>query len=87
MHQHHAYALSVALRWLACIAYIVLVLANAARIIVFRADFVNDLKDPRRAFGLFTFVAAGNSILKQPKKDSGLFAAHIQYSSRVPAGK
>ncbi|MBO0885405.1 MAG: tellurite resistance/C4-dicarboxylate transporter family protein [Mycobacterium sp.] len=62
MHQHRAYALSVALLWLACIAYIVLVLANTARIIVFRADFVNDLKDPRRAFSLFTFVA-GTDVL------------------------
>jgi tellurite resistance protein TehA-like permease len=62
MHQHHAYALSVALLWLACVAYIVLVVANTARVIAFRADVVNDLKDPRQAFGLFTFVA-GTDVL------------------------
>jgi tellurite resistance protein TehA-like permease len=60
MHNHDQQALSVVLLWLACLAFVVLVTLTAARIIAFRADFVADLKDPRRAFGSFTFVAAAD---------------------------
>jgi tellurite resistance protein TehA-like permease len=60
MYNHHIHALSVALLWLGCAAFVVLVALNVARIIVFRADFAADLKDPRRAFGSFTFVAAAD---------------------------
>jgi tellurite resistance protein TehA-like permease len=58
MHNHSMYALSVVLLWLACIDYIVLVALTAARIVAFRRKFVDDLGDPRRGFGMFTFVAA-----------------------------
>jgi tellurite resistance protein TehA-like permease len=58
MLNHHVVAISVILLWLACLAYVVLVVLNVVRLIAFRADLAADLADPRRAFGLFTFVAA-----------------------------
>lgn len=58
MHNHHAYAFSVMLLWLAVVAFVILVAATAVRIAAFRSDFTADLRDPRRAFGSFTFVAA-----------------------------
>ncbi len=54
--------LSLSLLWLAVICYLVLVLLLACRLIAFRDDLVNDLSDPARAFGFFTFVAATNVI-------------------------
>ncbi|MCV7260768.1 tellurite resistance/C4-dicarboxylate transporter family protein [Mycobacterium shimoidei] len=60
MHNHGAYPLSVALLWLACGAFAVLLIVTAVRIIAFRADLIADLQDPRRAFGSFTFVAAAD---------------------------
>jgi tellurite resistance protein TehA-like permease len=60
MKNHRQHALSVALLWLGCAAFVVLAALTVARIIAFRADFVADLKDPRRAFGSFTFVAAAD---------------------------
>lgn len=62
MHNHRAYALSVVLLWLACLAFVVLVAANLVRIIAFRADLTADFRDPRRAFGSFTFVAAADVV-------------------------
>lgn len=59
-HIHRLYAVSVALLWVTGIAYVVLVIANVLRIILFRRDFVDELADPRRAFGTFTFVAGTN---------------------------
>jgi tellurite resistance protein TehA-like permease len=58
MHSHRAYVLSVALLWVACVAYVVLIALNLLRTMIFRSDIADDLADPRRAFGLFTFVAA-----------------------------
>ncbi|MET0758298.1 MAG: tellurite resistance protein permease, partial [Mycobacterium sp.] len=58
MHYHRVYALSVALLWIACIAYACLVTMTVARVICFRREFSDDLTDPRRGFGMFTFVAA-----------------------------
>ena len=58
MHGHRAYVLSVVLLWLACVAYVVLIALNLVRTLAFRGDVAGDLADPRRAFGLFTFVAA-----------------------------
>jgi tellurite resistance protein TehA-like permease len=52
------YALSVVLLWLACIAYACLVTLTVFRIFWFRREFADDLMDPRRGFGMFTFVAA-----------------------------
>lgn len=58
MAEHQAYAISVALLWLACVAYVVLVAAYLWRLVAFRAAVAADLADPARAFGYFTFVAA-----------------------------
>jgi tellurite resistance protein TehA-like permease len=58
MDNHGQDALSVALLWLGCIEYAVLVGLNALRAVAYRHDFVADLRDPARAFGLFTFTAA-----------------------------
>lgn len=54
--------LSVLLLWLAVICYAVLVPLLAWRLIAFRDDVVADLRDPAKAFGFFTFVAATNVI-------------------------
>ena len=58
MHGLHAYVISVVLLWLACVAYAVLIVLSAVRVCAFRSDVADDLADPGRAFGLFTFVAA-----------------------------
>lgn len=58
MENQHAHALSVALLWLAAVAYTVLLTLYVWRAVAFRADVVRDLADPARAFGYFTFVAA-----------------------------
>lgn len=50
--------LSVLLLLLAALAYVVLVILNVWRIARYRGDVYADLADPRRGFGLFTFVAA-----------------------------
>lgn len=60
MHSHRLYALSVVLLWLGCAAYVTLIALTAARAVAYRSDLVEDLADPRRAFGSFTFVAATN---------------------------
>ncbi|OBG19874.1 tellurite resistance protein permease [Mycolicibacterium celeriflavum] len=58
MYYHGLYALSVVLLWLTATTYIALVTVSAMRIIAFRKEFTDDLADPRRGFGMFTFVAA-----------------------------
>ncbi|WP_328516204.1 tellurite resistance/C4-dicarboxylate transporter family protein [Mycobacterium canetti] len=58
MHDHRLYTLSVVLLWVTCTGYTVLIALNATRIIRYRKEFANDLADPRRGFGMFTFVAA-----------------------------
>lgn len=58
MRNHQAIALSVVLLWLAGIEYVALIALNLWRAVAFRAEFADDLSDPGRAFGLFTFVAA-----------------------------
>lgn len=60
MQIHRTYALSVGLLWVACVAYVVLVVLHVWRLIASRAEVAADLGDPRRGFGLFTFVAATN---------------------------
>jgi tellurite resistance protein TehA-like permease len=62
MQNHGATALSVTLLWLACLEYAVLIVLTTWRVISFRAGLADDLADPRRAFGLFTFVAATDVI-------------------------
>ena len=58
MANHRAYALSVALLWIAAASYGVLVVATAWRVTAYRAQALADVRDPTRAFGFFTFVAA-----------------------------
>ncbi|WP_230864983.1 tellurite resistance/C4-dicarboxylate transporter family protein [Mycobacterium canetti] len=54
------YALSVVLLWVTCTAYAVLIAVSTTRIVIFRKEFADDLADPRRGFGMFTFVAASD---------------------------
>ena len=54
--------MSVLLLWVAGLAYAVLVIAHAWRLVSFRSALAADLADPTRAFGLFTFVA-GTDVL------------------------
>ena len=58
MQYRGAYALSVVLLWIAGIAYAWLITLTVIRVIGFRREFLDDLTDPRRGFGMFTFVAA-----------------------------
>jgi tellurite resistance protein TehA-like permease len=58
MYHHRSYSLSVALLWLTGLTYVVLVILSGARITLYRKDVGEDLGNPGRAFGLFTFVAA-----------------------------
>lgn len=51
---------SGALLWVAAAAYGVLVVLLGWRAAAFRADLAADLRDPARAFGMFTLVAATN---------------------------
>jgi tellurite resistance protein TehA-like permease len=62
MRDQRATVLSVALLWLTALEYAVLVVLTAWRLLRFRAAVARDLADPRRAFGLFTFVA-GTDVL------------------------
>lgn len=62
LRNERAYALSVALMWLTVAAYVVLVTLTAWRLARYRSAVGADLEDPRRAFGLFTFVA-GTDVL------------------------
>ena len=58
MNYHEVHVVSVALLWIAGIAYLILVALTIARILNSRRDFMADLTDPRRGFAMFTFVAA-----------------------------
>ena len=58
MANHDVRWLSVAMLWLAAAEYAILVVLTSWRAISFRAALAEDLADPRRAFGFFTFVAA-----------------------------
>ena len=58
MQNHGLTLLSDALLTIAALCYVILVALNAWRGIRFRGALAADLADPRRAFGLFTFVAA-----------------------------
>lgn len=53
---------SVVLLWIACGAYLLLIVLNVWRFAVFPDAVVEDFKDPRRAFGFFTFIAGTNVI-------------------------
>lgn len=62
MRNQRALALSVALMWLTVLEYVVLLALTGWRLLRFRPQIGADLADPRRAFGLFTFVA-GTDVL------------------------
>jgi tellurite resistance protein TehA-like permease len=51
---------SAVLMWVAAAAYALLLAMLAWRAVAFRADLARDLRDPVRAFGIFTLVAATN---------------------------
>jgi hypothetical protein len=68
--------------WVAGIAYTVLVVLHAWRILAFRAAVAADLADPSLVFGFFTFIADtdvlgarlaadGNSVLKLVQTSAG----------------
>jgi tellurite resistance protein TehA-like permease len=58
MDNHGRTLLSLILLAIGCLAYAILVVLNVWRTLAFRPDLLADLRDPRRAFGLFTFAAA-----------------------------
>jgi tellurite resistance protein TehA-like permease len=58
MGSHQVQWLSVLLLLVAAVSYVVLLVLHVCRLVLFRADAFADLADPRRGFGLFTFVAA-----------------------------
>jgi len=55
-------ALAGALFWIAIVFYLVLIVLNVWRILAHRARVVEDFRDPARAFGFFTFIAATDVI-------------------------
>ncbi len=60
MYHQNANRLSVLLLWVTVVSYLALIAVSAVRVIAFRHEFLADLYDSGRAFGLFTFVAATN---------------------------
>ena len=60
MHAHHQNAISALLLGIAGIAYVVLLVGNVARIVLFSSDVRADLADPEVSFTMFTFVAGTN---------------------------
>jgi len=52
--------LSVSLFAVCIVAYLVLLVLNTWRFVVYRHAMIDDFKDPKRAFGFFTFVAGTN---------------------------
>lgn len=60
MDEHGQDALSLALLWLGCVAFAALIVLTGWRATAFRRELAADARDPRRAFLLFTFVAATN---------------------------
>jgi len=58
MGNHGLSGLSLALFVVGCLAYVVLVLLTLWRLFAYSAELLGDLRDPQRAFGLFTFTAA-----------------------------
>ena len=53
-------ALSIVLLAVCIVAYVVLVVLNVWRFAGHRAAMIDDFRDPKRAFGFFTFVAGTN---------------------------
>lgn len=53
-------ALSIALLVVCIVSYVVLVVLNVWRFVGHRPAMIDDFRDPKRAFGFFTFVAGTN---------------------------
>ena len=60
MYHQNSRGISVPLLWITVASYLVLVAVSTMRVIAYRREFLADLYDSGRAFGLFTFVAATN---------------------------
>jgi tellurite resistance protein TehA-like permease len=58
MQNHGLDGVSLALLWVGCIAYAVLVVLTVWRAAGYRHALLADLRDPQRAFAVFTLVAA-----------------------------
>jgi len=54
------FVLSTILLLVCAVAYVVLLLLTAWRLVFFRSDIAEDFRDPRRAFGFLTFIAGTN---------------------------
>lgn len=54
--------LATVLLSIATLGYLVLICLNIWRFTKYRSNFVNDAKNPQRAFGYFTFIAATNVV-------------------------
>jgi tellurite resistance protein TehA-like permease len=65
--------LSVLMFAIAIVAYVVLVVLNLWRFVSYREDMAGDFREPRRAFGFFTFVA-GTNVLGTRAAGEGWYA-------------
>nr|WP_218844674.1 tellurite resistance/C4-dicarboxylate transporter family protein [Microbacterium pseudoresistens] len=70
-------ALSIALAVIASVAYLVLIVLNVIRILRHRHRIADDLADPARAFGFFTFVAATCVLGSRISQDSDLHGVAV----------
>ncbi|MGB3698082.1 MAG: tellurite resistance/C4-dicarboxylate transporter family protein, partial [Gordonia sp. (in: high G+C Gram-positive bacteria)] len=69
--------LSVALMWICGVAYVVLLVLNAVRLLRYRAAVAFDLRLPGRTFGFFTIVAATGVLGSRLMFDGHLSAALV----------
>lgn len=60
LHDLGIHPLSVALMWITCALYVTLWALYLWRAVAFRAEVIADLRDPEKAFGYFTVVAASS---------------------------
>ncbi|WP_409429468.1 tellurite resistance/C4-dicarboxylate transporter family protein [Mycobacterium sp. SMC-11] len=60
MYHQKSHWVSVLLLWVTVASYVVLIVVSTVRVVAYRREFLADLYDSGRAFGLFTFVSATN---------------------------
>lgn len=60
MYHQRSQWISVLLLWVTVVSYLVLIAVSVVRVVIFRREFLADLYDSGRAFGLFTYVSATN---------------------------
>ncbi|WP_020578177.1 tellurite resistance/C4-dicarboxylate transporter family protein [Actinopolymorpha alba] len=60
LHQLGLLPLSLLLLWIAAASYVVLIVLSLWRLVSYPAVMAEDLRDPQRGFGFFTFVAGTN---------------------------